>query len=171
MRDAEDESASVLSWISVSSEFIMSSGFAARVFFYPTLLWNVMMQGNSRRWYDRIDSTVILGALPFKGQTKQLVEEEKVKAVITLNEEYETKYLSNSTEEWSLWGVKHLCLATVDFNNAPPQEMLQRGVNFLEDMQSEGSTVYVHCKAGRGRSATLVACYLMKVKVFHSFTI
>lgn len=66
-------------------------------------------------------------------------------------------------QEWASWGVKHLCLATVDFNNAPPQEMLDKGVSFIEDMQSEDSTVYVHCKAGRGRSATLVACYLIKV--------
>ena len=72
MRDAGDEAASILSWISVSTEFIMSSGVAARVFFYPTLLWNVMMQGRNRRWYDRIDTTVILGALPFKSQTKEV---------------------------------------------------------------------------------------------------
>jgi atypical dual specificity phosphatase len=72
MRDAEAESSSVLSWISVTSNFVMSSGITARVFFYPTLLWNVLLESGSRRWYDRIDSTVILGALPFKSQTKQV---------------------------------------------------------------------------------------------------
>ncbi|XP_031559778.1 phosphatidylglycerophosphatase and protein-tyrosine phosphatase 1-like [Actinia tenebrosa] len=162
MRDAKVESESVFSWITVSNNFMMSSAFSARILFYPTLLWNVVMESSSRRWYDRIDSTLILGALPFKSQTKQLVEEEKVKAVVTLNEEYETKYFSNSAEEWSAWGVTQLRLETVDFNNAPPQEMLKKGVEFLEDMTSKGNTVYVHCKAGRGRSTTLVACYLMK---------
>lgn len=75
MRDAGDESASLLSWISVSTDFMMSSGFAARAFFYPTLLWNVMMQGRNRRWYDKIEGTLILGALPFKSQTKQVTLE------------------------------------------------------------------------------------------------
>ena len=56
-----------------------------------------------------------------------------------------------------------LQLATIDFNNAPSQEMLRKGVEFIEEMNVNQSTVYVHCKAGRGRSTTLVACYLMKV--------
>ena len=62
-----------------------------------------------------------------------------------------------------MWGVEQLCLETVDFNNAPSHDMLNKGVEFIEDMKQQGSSVYVHCKAGRGRSATLVACYLMKV--------
>jgi len=39
----------------------------ARVTFYPTLLYNVFMEKvTQRNWYDRIDETVILGALPFR---------------------------------------------------------------------------------------------------------
>jgi len=38
---------------------------------------------------------------------------------------------------------------------------LKEGVEFIKNMKDEG-TVYVHCKAGRTRSATLVACYLME---------
>lgn len=38
----------------------------ARVSFYPTLFYNIFMEKvSSRRWYDRIDEHVILGALPF----------------------------------------------------------------------------------------------------------
>lgn len=45
----------------------------ARVTFYPTLLYNVVMEKvTSRRWYDRMDDTVILGALPFQSMTKQV---------------------------------------------------------------------------------------------------
>lgn len=46
---------------------------------------------------------------------------------------------------------------------APPQDMLLKGVEFIMNTTSAGGTVYVHCKAGRSRSATLVGCYLMKV--------
>ena len=69
-------------------------------------------------------------------------------------------------QEWAEWGVTQLQLSTVDFNNAPSQEMIQRGVAFIEEMNENEKTVYVHCKAGRGRSTTLVACYLMKVCSF-----
>lgn len=45
----------------------------ARVTFYPTLLYNVVMEKvTSRRWYDRMDDTVILGALPFQSMSKQV---------------------------------------------------------------------------------------------------
>ena len=36
-------------------------------------------------------------------------------------------------------------------------------MEFIEEMNVNENSVYVHCKAGRGRSTTLVACYLIKV--------
>lgn len=45
----------------------------ARATFYPTLLYNVVMEKiTTRNWYDRIDETVVLGALPFRRTTKQV---------------------------------------------------------------------------------------------------
>lgn len=39
----------------------------ARVTFYPSLVYNVFMERvSARRWYDRIDGNMILGALPFR---------------------------------------------------------------------------------------------------------
>lgn len=39
----------------------------ARVTFYPSLFYNVFMERvSARRWYDRIDDNMILGALPFR---------------------------------------------------------------------------------------------------------
>lgn len=62
----------MLDWATVVGVAVsaMSSNLFARAVFYPTLLWNVARQSSARRWYDRIDSTVILGALPFKSLTK-----------------------------------------------------------------------------------------------------
>ena len=41
---------------------------AARILFYPTLLWNIftVVIFRKRRWYDRIDGNVVLGALPLR---------------------------------------------------------------------------------------------------------
>lgn len=96
-----------------------------------------------------------------------------------MNEDYELWVLSNNAQQWHNLGVKFLQLPTIDIFQAPDQEKLKNGVGFinsflpsdkkiknishqheLNDTSATG-TVYVHCKAGRTRSATLVGCYLM----------
>ncbi|KYN36790.1 Protein-tyrosine phosphatase mitochondrial 1-like protein [Trachymyrmex septentrionalis] len=150
----------------------------ARVTFYPTLLYNVVMEKiTTRNWYDRIDETVILGALPFRRTTKQLIDDENIKAVVSMNEDYELSLLSNTEKEWRRYNIEFLQLSTTDIFQAPSQEKLQDGVNFINKFRNvsdkkldnpgtgnnrkQHGTVYVHCKAGRTRSATLVACYLI----------
>ncbi|XP_014606298.1 PREDICTED: phosphatidylglycerophosphatase and protein-tyrosine phosphatase 1 isoform X2 [Polistes canadensis] len=148
----------------------------ARMTFYPTLLYNIFMEKiTSRNWYDRIDETVILGALPFRTMSKQLIEKENLKAVVSMNEDYELFLLSNSEKEWKKYNVEFLQLSTTDIFEAPCQTKLKTGVDFINKFRStnrklnndnhnnlkESETVYVHCKAGRTRSATLVGCYLM----------
>jgi len=45
--------------------------------FYPSLAYNVLLEKlTSRQWYSKIDDTVIVGALPFKWMTKDLVANE-----------------------------------------------------------------------------------------------
>jgi len=137
----------------------------ARITFLPTLAYNVAMERlSARRWYDRMDNKVILGALPFRSDyTKNMVERENIKGVVSMNEDYELALFSHQAEGWSKLGVEFLQLSTTDIFSAPSQEKLQRGVEFISDISSrpEGGSVYVHCKAGRTRSATLVGCYLM----------
>ncbi|XP_059537461.1 phosphatidylglycerophosphatase and protein-tyrosine phosphatase 1-like [Myotis daubentonii] len=139
----------------------------ARVLFYPTLLYTVLrgtVPGRARRdWYNRIDRTVLLGALPLRSMTRRLVEDENVRGVITMNEEYETRFLCNSAREWRQGGVEQLRLSTVDMTGVPTLANLQKGVQFALQYQSLGQSVYVHCKAGRSRSATMVAAYLIQV--------
>ncbi|XP_059618722.1 phosphatidylglycerophosphatase and protein-tyrosine phosphatase 1 [Phlebotomus argentipes] len=151
----------------------------ARVSFYPTLFYNVFMEKvTTRRWYDRIDNNVILGALPFRSMTQDLMQQENVKAVVSMNEDYELTLFSNNAEMWKSHGVKFLQLPTIDIFECPDQSKLIQGVTFINrflppiskipglvspDAEASDSpgTVYIHCKAGRTRSATLVGCYLM----------
>lgn len=39
---------------------------------------------------------------------------------------------------------------------------VEKAVEFVEKIASEGKTCYIHCKAGRSRSATIATCYLIK---------
>ncbi|XP_020713642.1 phosphatidylglycerophosphatase and protein-tyrosine phosphatase 1 isoform X2 [Ceratitis capitata] len=149
----------------------------ARLSFYPTLFYNVMMEkASSRNWYDRIDENVILGALPFRSQANELITKENMKAVVSMNEDYELTMFSNDSPKWNLLGIDFLQLPTTDIFESPNQEKLFNGVEFINkflplDQRIKGlststspenkGTVYVHCKAGRTRSATLVGCYLM----------
>ena len=69
------------------------------------------------------------------------------------------------SQEWKQHGVEFLQLQTRDIFETPCQEKLKQGVDFISKFGENGGSVYVHCKAGRTRSATLVGCYLMKVTV------
>lgn len=59
-----------------TAEFVdvsVMSAALARLLFYPTLAYNVLMEKvSSRRWFSRVDDTVLLGALPFRSMTKQV---------------------------------------------------------------------------------------------------
>ena len=51
----------------------MLSSITARVVFYPTLAYNVLIEKLSKReWYNRIDENVILGALPLRSMSEQV---------------------------------------------------------------------------------------------------
>lgn len=142
-------------------KFLVTNMFA-RLSFYPTLFYNVLMEKvTSRRWYDRVDEVVILGALPFRSLTVELTEKEKVRGVVTMNEDYELSLWVNGKKEWEDLGVQFLQLSTTDIFESPSQEKLLQGVNFVRSFENTGHSVYVHCKAGRTRSATMVGCYLM----------
>ncbi|XP_043561437.1 phosphatidylglycerophosphatase and protein-tyrosine phosphatase 1 isoform X2 [Chiloscyllium plagiosum] len=109
----------------------------ARAVFLPSLGYNIFMSKVwGRHWYDRIDQTVIIGALPFRSLTH---------------------------EEWESFGVEQLRLSTVDILGVPKLEDLRKGVDFLTKHRKNGTSVYVHCKAGRSRSATMVAAYLINL--------
>jgi len=61
--------------------------------------------------------------------------------------------------------VQRFWFSAVDFS-PPSLEDLDTGVQVIQDFKRRGESVYVHCKAGRGRSATMAACYLIKVRDF-----
>lgn len=146
----------------IAKSSVVGSGMFARITFYPTLLYNVFMEKVShRQWYNRIDENVILGALPLTGMAEKLIRKENVTGVVSMNEDYEL-LLAHDRKSWEKLGVKFLQLETRDIFETPDQEKLNRGVQFINDVVKEtNGSVYVHCKAGRTRSATLVGCYLM----------
>ncbi|XP_074566473.1 uncharacterized protein LOC141823099 [Curcuma longa] len=137
-------------------------GAGARILFYPTLVYNVLRNKIQAdfRWWDEIDQFLLLGAVPFPNDVPRL-QQLGVRGVITLNEPYETLVSSNA---YKVHGIDHLVIPTRDYLYAPSPVDICRAVDFIHINASHGKITYVHCKAGRGRSATIVVCYLVKYK-------
>ena len=129
----------------------------ARFVFYPTLGWNCLLARvlRIRNWWDHIDPSVIVGAYPFASDVAQL-HVDGVRAVVNTCEEYD-----GPVEEYRKHGIVQLHVPTTDFTH-PRLEDIEKAVDFIQRHADAGESVYVHCKAGRARSATVALCWLMK---------
>jgi atypical dual specificity phosphatase len=129
----------------------------ARTAFYPSILWNQLLFRivPGRAYWDVIDDTVVMGAMPLPQHAAQLYAL-GVRGVVNMCEEY-----AGPTEAYRIGGLTQLHLPTIDFT-APSYDAVTRGVAFIREHAARNEKVYVHCKAGRGRSATLVLCWLME---------
>ncbi|XVF52565.1 hypothetical protein PTKIN_Ptkin05aG0028600 [Pterospermum kingtungense] len=137
-------------------------GAGARALFYPTLLYNVVRNKIQPefRWWDRVDEFILLGAVPFPTDVPRL-KEVGVRGVVTLNEQYETLVPTSLYQDY---GINHLVIPTRDYCFAPSLTSICQAIDFIHRNASCGQTTYVHCKAGRGRSTTIVLCYLVHYK-------
>ena len=131
----------------------------ARAVFYPTLAWNFLLGRilKVRHWWDHIDPHVIVGAFPFRRDVVAM-HREGVRAVVNTCEEY-----PGPVTEYSSHGIEQLHIPTTDFTH-PRIEDVEKAVDFVQRHAELGETVYIHCKAGRARSATVAMCWLMKYR-------
>ena len=129
----------------------------ARACFYPTLTYGIVMNKMFSRyhWWDRIDDHVLLGALPLRSMVPELVGE-GVKGVINCCEEY-----GGPIDEYEGAGIRQLHVPTIDFTH-PKIEDVRRGVEFISEYAERNESVYIHCKAGRARSATIALCWMIR---------
>ncbi|MBA3815499.1 MAG: dual specificity protein phosphatase family protein [Parachlamydiaceae bacterium] len=131
-------------------------------------------------WWNRIkDTNITLGAVPLKNrnhhtrifnETLNYGETQKQIAVLTLLEPFEifSKGLFSdpvTPKDWGKLGVNHKIISASDFSPLT-QKQIEEAVFFLEEQDKQGIHTYVHCKAGRGRSATAVICFLMKKHLY-----
>lgn len=131
----------------------------ARSVFYPTLGWNYLLGRvlKKRNWWDFIDKHVIVGAYPF-GRDVEGLWKVGVRAVVNTCEEYAGPAL-----HYERHGIEQLRIPTTDFTH-PAIDDVRLAVQFIEKHVEQENVVYIHCKAGRARSATVVLCWLMKYR-------
>ncbi len=123
--------------------------------YYPSLWFSRAMWLLGRwNWWDQVEDGLLFGAVPSRREVRQLATL-GVGAVVNLCEEFE-----GHMGELAAAGIVQLHLPTLDYQ-CPAEGDLARGITFIIEHRSAATSVYVHCKAGRGRSATMVLCYLM----------
>ena len=64
--------------------------------------------------------------------------------------------------EYARYRMRELRLPTMDYCS-PTAQQVENGLDFIR-RQPPGGTVYIHCKAGRGRAGTMSVAYLMAEK-------
>ena len=128
-----------------------------RALFYPTLLWTVFLGRilKTRNWWNRVDDTLYLGALPFPQDVPQLAEL-GICAVINTCEEY-----PGPVKTYKKHAIDQLRIPVLDYCS-PTAEQIENGLEYIQRQKERGNKVYVHCKAGRGRSATIALCWLIR---------
>lgn len=133
-----------------------------------TLLYNELVQ--NEWWHEIKPYSIILGGLPLETKNHSLaISHLGVKSVLSVVEAFEQepglRHVPVSQDRWAVLNINTKRVEARDFNPLT-QNQLKEGVAFLEEQLKQGHKVYIHCKAGRGRSASVVLAYLMKTYGF-----
>jgi Dual specificity phosphatase, catalytic domain len=112
---------------------------------------------------------IILGVFPDalgdKNNPERLVMQEKVGAVLSLTQSDENcprgTFIPYTHKDWILAGVNQKTLVVQDYSLLTHNQ-LNESADWIADQIKDGRSVYVHCRAGVGRSPQAVAAYMIK---------
>jgi atypical dual specificity phosphatase len=132
------------------------------ILFYPTTLkmrieaW--FYAGKHKRIWDRIYPTsLIVGQAPIFQSDIEKLYDEGVRSVINCCKEW-----NGNKAYYELKGIEQLYIPTIDFD-IPAIEDMHKAHNFISMRLRElpNSLVYIHCKAGKGRSVCIALAHMI----------
>lgn len=116
-------------------------------FTYERLLGNI--------WFSQVTPTLWLGGAPTYGRDFDELVKHGITAVVDMRAER----LADA-EFYDRHDIAHRQFRVPDVT-VPDEDVLTDAVDWIAARISEGRVVLVHCAKGRGRSATVLAAYLM----------
>lgn len=142
--------------------------------------------GTTKHYFDAIElpnrlageGQLVLGALPviskvdpdrnYASKLLALVESPEKLAILSLVQAFEIQaegwlVKAISKRLWAERGAQQLHIETPDFLPVNVAK-LHIAADYIDAQIRQGNTIYVHCKAGRGRSAMAVIAYLCKYR-------
>ena len=123
--------------------------------FFPVIRF-VYEKIQGHRWFDKIAPQLWLGGAPYYAKDYKFLLDNGITAVLNIRAERE-----DNVSLYREHDITYKQLKVLDVT-VPSVEFIDAGVEFVHQQVNDGRTVLVHCAKGRGRSATILAAYLMK---------
>ncbi|HSX37877.1 MAG TPA: dual specificity protein phosphatase family protein [Chlamydiales bacterium] len=128
-------------------------------------IYNLIFRNSNYHQIEGYD--IFLGALPNARiqSAKELKKNHDIGAVLSLNEPWERKPLlisiPHTKSQWNELNISYKEIDAIDHVLLSSDQM-ERSADYIHAQLSQKKKVYVHCRAGAGRSATAIAAYLIK---------